>query len=187
MNKKKIGPNPLLMPMPVVIIGARVNDKPSFVMVTGCNVTLRKPLSFAVPLEKDTYVLEGIDKYGVFSINVPPSDLIEKVDNCSVFSGRDRVHSRVFNSFYGTLEGAPLVEECLVNHECKVEDIVDLSTHLLIIGEVIETHVDKHCLAYGALEIEKVAPVCMTYTLVSNQYRQLGRVLKVRRCPEGRG
>lgn len=36
MNKKKIGPNPLLMPMPVVIIGARVNDKPSFVMVTGC-------------------------------------------------------------------------------------------------------------------------------------------------------
>ena len=76
MNKKKIGPNPLLMPMPVVIIGARVNNKPSFVMVTGCNVTLRKPLSFAVPLEKDTYVLEGIDKYGVFSMNVPPSDLI---------------------------------------------------------------------------------------------------------------
>ena len=177
MDKERIGPKPLLLPMPVVIIGVTVNRKPSFIMATGCNVALLKPLAFTVALEKDQCILEGIDKHGLFSINVPSFDLIEKVDYCSIFSGRDKDQSKFFNIFYGTLEGAPLIDECPLNHECKAIHKLDLSSHLLVIGEVIETHVDKRCLAYGALNIEKVMPVFTTYTLVSKQYRQLGKVV----------
>ena len=177
MDKERIGPKPLLLPMPVVIVGVNVNSKPNFIMATGCNVALLKPLAFTVALEKDQYIMEGINKHGIFSINVPSIGLIEKVDYCSIFSGSDKAQSKFFNTFYGTLEGAPLIEECPLNHECKAINNLDLSSHLLVIGEVIETHVDKSCLAYGALNIEKVMPVFTTYTLVSKQYRQLGKVV----------
>ena len=177
MDKERIGPKPLLLPMPVVIVGVTVNRKPSFIMATGCNVALLKPLAFTVALEKDQCILEGINKQGIFSINVPSIGLIEKVDYCSISSGGDKDQSKFFNTFYGTLEGAPLIEECPLNHECKATHNLDLSTHLLVVGEVIETHVDKRCLAYGALNIEKVMPVFTTYTLVSKQYRQLGKVV----------
>ncbi|MFC2009233.1 flavin reductase family protein, partial [Chloroflexota bacterium] len=55
--------------------------------------------------------------------------------------------------------GAPMVEECPVNVECKIDQIVELGAHSLVIAFIVEVYVAEDCIVDGALEISKVDPL----------------------------
>ena len=53
----------------------------------------------------------------------------------------------------------PLIKECPVNLECVVREKLDLGSHRLFVGEVVETHVDESVLdANGNINFAKAAP-----------------------------
>ena len=52
----------------------------------------------------------------------------------------------------------PLIEQCPVNLECKVVQILDLGSHLLVVGKIEETHVSDECLTDGKPDIRKIQP-----------------------------
>jgi flavin reductase (DIM6/NTAB) family NADH-FMN oxidoreductase RutF len=56
------------------------------------------------------------------------------------------------------LKNAPLIEQCPVNLACKVEHILELGTHHLIIGQVMETHISDNCLTDGRPDMKKIQP-----------------------------
>jgi flavin reductase (DIM6/NTAB) family NADH-FMN oxidoreductase RutF len=56
------------------------------------------------------------------------------------------------------LKNAPLIEQCPVNLACKVEHILELGVHNLIIGQVIETHISENCLTDGKPDLKKIKP-----------------------------
>jgi flavin reductase (DIM6/NTAB) family NADH-FMN oxidoreductase RutF len=172
MGKKKLGPQRLLYPMPAVLVGTTINEKSNFMTVAWCAIAAHKPPAVSVALQKDRYTLEGIRKNGTFSVNVPSSNMIKQADFCGVYSGKEKDKSSIFKAFYGTLETAPLIEECPLNLECKVLHYLDLGSHTLVVGEIIETYLSEDCLTNGKVNPEKIDP--LIYAPGTMKYYRLG-------------
>ncbi len=175
MKKTKLGPDTLLYPMPAVLVGAMVEGKSNVMTAAWCGITASKPPALTVGLQKQRHTLKGIETHKVFSINVPSTDLVEKVDFCGIYSGRKRDKSDLFKVFYGALEHAPLLEECPVNLACRVIQTLDMGSHMLVVGEIVETHVSEACMSDGKPDPVKIDP--LIYTTGTQEYRRLGGVV----------
>jgi len=175
MEKSKLGPEPIIMPMPALIVGANVNEKPNFMVASWCGIAAFKPPAITVAMNKTRHTLKGIRETGTFSVNVPSCEIISHADYCGIYSGRKRDKSQIFKTFYGELKTAPLIEECPINLECKVLHSLDMKTHLLIVGEIVETYVSKDCLTEGKVNPEKIDPPI--YIRSTMKYHRLGKVL----------
>jgi flavin reductase (DIM6/NTAB) family NADH-FMN oxidoreductase RutF len=172
MKKTKLGPQTLLFPMPAALVGATVDGKPNFMTAAWCAIAAHEPPSIAVAINKVRYTLGGIREHGTFSINVPSSDLVKRVDFCGLYSGTDKDKTQVFTVFNGELKTAPLIHECPLNLECKVIHLLDLGSHILVIGEIKETFVAEECLIDGKADAQKIDP--LIFTTGTSMYYRLG-------------
>lgn len=175
MDKIKLGPETLLYPMPAILVGAKVNEKPNFMTVAWCGIAAYKPPAVSVALHKDRYTLKGIKENGTFSANVPSSDMVKKADFCGIHSGKNKDKSQIFKSFYGELKTAPLIEECPVNLECKAVHYLDLGSHTLVVGEIVEIYMNEGCLRDGKGDPGKIDP--LIYIPGTMQYHRLGEFI----------
>ena len=175
MEKIKFGPSTHLYPKPAVLVGALVNEKPNFMTASWCGIACQKPPAISVAIRKVRFTLKGINQNGTFSINIPCTKLVRKVDYCGIYSGKDKDKSQIFKYFYGTLKTAPLIDECPINFECKVIHSLDLGSHILVIGEIIETYIDKNRLSNEKPDAEKIDP--LIYASGAMQYHQMGEAI----------
>ncbi|OGO57705.1 MAG: NADPH-flavin oxidoreductase [Chloroflexi bacterium RBG_19FT_COMBO_47_15] len=178
MGKILMGPQTLLYPMPALLVGANVDDKPNFMAVGWGGIVNGEPPMISVALRHQRYTLKGIKQNMTFSVNVPSTDLVKETDYCGIISGAKVNKAEVcrFKVFYGKLDNAPLIEQCPVNLECKVVHILDLGSHSLVIGRVEETHVSDSCLTDGKPDVNKIKPLIYTPDPAS-QYQALGEVV----------
>lgn len=175
MEKTKLGPQTLLYPMPAVLVGARVNGTANFMTASWCGIAASAPPAVAVGLRQGRFTLAGIQATGTFSINVPSADMAKAVDYCGIYSGHKHDKSDLFRVDYGVLQSAPLVGECPVNLECQVLHVLDLKSHRLIVGEIIECYVRNDCLTDGKPDSAKINP--LMYITGSQQYCRLGEIV----------
>ena len=143
MSKVKFNKLPLVYPIPSVLIGTVINDKPNFATIGNCGIISVTPAVIYISMEKNHYTNKGIRENQVFSINIPSADLVDKVDYCGLVSGNNIDKSQVFKCFYESNNKIPLIEECPINMECKVTKIIEIYDMELFIGEIIETYVNQ--------------------------------------------
>ncbi|STB55457.1 flavin reductase family protein [Clostridium perfringens] len=143
MSKVKFNKLPLVYPIPSVLIGAIINDKPNFATIGNCGIISVNPAVIYISMEKNHYTNKGIRENQVFSINIPSADLVEKVDYCGLVSENNIDKSQIFKCFYESNDKIPLIEECPINMECKVTKIIEIYDMELFIGEIIETYVNQ--------------------------------------------
>jgi len=175
MEKKKLGPQTLLFPMPAVLVGATVDERANFMTAAWCGIAASKPPAVSVALQGVRHTLKGIIQKGTFSINVPSAALARQVDYCGIYSGAKRDKSELFNIFYGELKTAPLIRECPVNLECRVIHRLNLKSHEFVVGEIIETYVNEDCFTKEKPDPEKIDP--LIYTPGVMKYQRLGEVV----------
>ncbi len=173
MEKIKYGPESLIYPMPAVLIGAVVNNKPNFITIAWSGTVCSKPSMISVGIRPERYTLKGIMEHKVFSLNVPSVDNVKEVDYCGINSGNKTDKSEIFEVFYGENKNIPLIEEFPINMECRLVHTIELGTHILIIGEVIETHVSKDCIADDIIEAVKINPII--YSTKERNYYAIGK------------
>ncbi len=186
MGKVLMGPQTWVYPMPALLVGANVDDKPNFMTVAWCGIANGKPPMISVAIRHHRYTDRGIRQQMAFSINVPSTDLIKETDYCGIMSGSkvNKVEVCRFNVFYGRLN-TPLIEQCPINLECKVVHILDLGSHSLVIGRIEETHISDDCLTDGKPDISKIKPFIFV-TAPTAQYRAFGEVI-AKAFSSGRG
>lgn len=172
MTKRSFGPQTWLYPMPAVLVGVTVDEKPNFMTAAWCGMVASDPPTLVVGIRPARYTYKGIEEQKVFSINIPSADLVRKVDYCGIASGRKEDKARLFTVFYGTLQTAPLIEECPVNLECRVTHAVDVGSHMMYVGKIIETFVSEACLTKGNVDVRKVDP--LIFSIPDRAYWRLG-------------
>lgn len=74
-----------LYPMPMVLVGAVVEEKANFMAVGWVSRVNFKPPLFGIALGPH-HTNKGIDENSEFSINIPDISLIEKTDYCGLVS-----------------------------------------------------------------------------------------------------
>jgi flavin reductase (DIM6/NTAB) family NADH-FMN oxidoreductase RutF len=150
----------MIWPHPTVLVGANVDGKPDFAAVAWTGVAASNPAAVTIALQPHRYSLKGIYENRTFSVNVPSADLVKETDYCGLVSGADtdKVKDCKFKVFYGNLKTAPLIEQCPINLECEVAHILNLGSHTLVVGKVIETYLSEECLTDEHPDIAKVKP-----------------------------
>ncbi|MFC1962272.1 flavin reductase family protein [Chloroflexota bacterium] len=178
MAKMTMGPQTLMYPLPALLVGADVDDKPNFMAVAHAGIANSKPPMISVAIQHHRYTIIGIRQNLTFSVNVPSTNMARETDYCGITSGSkvDKVEVCGFKVFYGKLSNAPLIEQCPVNLECQVVHILDLGSHALVIGKIEETHVSENCLTDGKPDVNKINPLIYARDL-ARQYLDFGKVI----------
>jgi flavin reductase (DIM6/NTAB) family NADH-FMN oxidoreductase RutF len=154
-----MGPKTLMYPMPTVLLGANVGGKPNYMTAAWCGMACMAPPMISVAVNKVRHTLKGIEENRTFSINVPSTRDLVKTDYMGIASGARVDKSKVFESFYGKLKTAPMAKECPVSLECRLFDAMKCGSHDLVVGEIVETYVDKEAITGGTPDIRKVDPI----------------------------
>jgi flavin reductase (DIM6/NTAB) family NADH-FMN oxidoreductase RutF len=178
MGKVVLGPQTLIYPMPAMLVGADVSGKPNFMAVAWGGIACSDPPMISVAIRHARHTLKGIKQNQVFSVNIPSIEQVKETDYCGMVSGSriDKVEACRFKVFYGRLAIAPLIEQCPVNLECSVVQILNLGSHSLVLGRIEETHVSEDCLTKGKPDVDKIRP--LTYvTSPAARYQRLGDVV----------
>ncbi|MFC1963827.1 flavin reductase family protein, partial [Chloroflexota bacterium] len=100
------------------------------------------------------------------------------VDFCGITSGSrvDKIAACKFKVFYGKLGNAPLIEQCPVNLECIMVHVLDVGSHLLVVGKVEETHITENCFTDGKPDADKIKPIAFV-NAPEKRYHALGEVV----------
>ncbi len=155
--KNKLGAKNILFPMPTILVGANVGGRPNYITVAHCGIAAL--VHITISLRKGRFTSSGIKENGSFSVNIPSIEMVKETDYCGLVSGQNIDKGKLFQSFYGRLETAPMIQNCPINMECKLKQTVDFPTHEIFIGEVMETYCDEKYLKDGVVDLEKVQPI----------------------------
>lgn len=146
MNKIDFKGSVILNPVPVVLITSKNKAGKTNVFTVGWTGTINtKPPMLYISIRPERLSYEYIKETMEFVVNLPSSDLVKKVDYCGVRSGKknDKIAEMGFTLKDGLNISVPYIEECPVNIECKVTNIVPLGTHDMFIAEVVGSHVNE--------------------------------------------
>jgi flavin reductase (DIM6/NTAB) family NADH-FMN oxidoreductase RutF len=148
----------------VVIVGTESEDKkPNFLTCTWHSRVNQKPPQWGIAIDYRRYSLDWIKRNMTFSINYPGKELVKVTDYCGIYSGKEVDKGSLFTVFNGTLQGAPMIEECVVNIELEVKKIIELQSDCLIIGEIVNTYSDERYVVGNRLDSSKVDSFYLTY------------------------
>ncbi|WP_371803129.1 GyrI-like domain-containing protein [Candidatus Lokiarchaeum ossiferum] len=183
MNKRKIGRFHPLPVVPIVLVGAMVNGKPNFLTVGCVGAVNMKPPILMVSLNKSHYSLIGIKKNRTFSINIPSAENVIETDYCGLVSGKSYDKSKIFTTFYGDLQTAPMIEECPITCECKLLDTKEFAQDIAFFGEISQVYANEEVSRTKKIDLLKVNPIFLSG--FENLYRStaeshiLGRCYKI--------
>jgi flavin reductase (DIM6/NTAB) family NADH-FMN oxidoreductase RutF len=172
MEKVQIGNRAPPMAMPVCLVGANVKGKANFCAVAWFTILDDEPPMVLLVLGKDRATMDGIKENGSFSINIPSEFNVAAVDYCGINSGHDIDKSNVFGVSYGQLRTAPMANECPISAECRFARVIEFPGTDVVVGEVVQVHVDKTILIDGKVEMEGLKP--LLYSFPGGPYLSIG-------------
>ena len=168
MTKIELDPKPGRLPLlgayPVIMIGTQVDNVADFTTVAWTGVAASVPPSVTIALQHHRHSLKGVRHHMTFSVNIPGIDQVKETDYCGLASGArvDKTEDCGFDIFYGKLDSAPMIEQCPVNHACEVVQILNLGSHELIVGRIVESFASEDCLTKGRPDPAKIRPFMFT-------------------------
>lgn len=159
MKKRDFKGSVVLNPVPVVLISSRNNEGKDNVFTVGWvgTVCTRPPmLSISIRPERLSY--DYIKESMEFVVNIPHAGMTKEVDFCGVRSGKkiDKIKEMKFTMKECSNINAAYIEECPINIECKVKQIVSLGSHDMFISEVLSSHINEELIdEKGKIHFEK--------------------------------
>ena len=121
--KKNIGAQLALYPAPVIVVGAIVNDKPTWTLVAHAGTMAHSHLM--VSLVHAHYINQEIIESKKLSVNIVDEAWLKEADRMGVISGNKEDKSESFAYTIGE-NGALLIDDAKVSIECEVDGNYEL-------------------------------------------------------------
>ena len=168
--KEKLGAINALYPTPTTLVGATVNGKPNFITIAHIGIMTHNHISLG--MGKNHYTNVGIKENKTFSVCLPSENLVVETDFCGIMTGKNTNKAILFDVFYGELKTAPMIQQCRVCMECRLDRIIDFPTHDILIGEIVQTYADESVLSDKNVDVSKLKP--LLFDMNSKKYWSLG-------------
>jgi flavin reductase (DIM6/NTAB) family NADH-FMN oxidoreductase RutF len=174
--KVRLGAMALIYPIPIILAGAQVVGRPNYTTLGDCGIMGINPPLVYISLHRDHYTTQGVWENKTFSINIPATDMLVVTDYCGVVSGREVDKSVLFESFYGDLETAPMIQACPVNLECRVVHEFSIQHRQIFIGEVAQTYINQELVTEkdGRRAIADMTSLDPIIYALDNRYYRIG-------------
>jgi len=152
--------NQAVGPFPGMLVGAMVNDRPTYTTVGAGGCACLEPV-LCVSLKNTHYITDGIIKTDYFSVNIPSAALVQELDYCGIVSGKDVDKSTLFKNFFDDAGNAPMIEECSLNFLCKVCDKTEIRGFTMFFGDIVAVYANEDCLTNDNPDPIKIDPIIM--------------------------
>jgi flavin reductase (DIM6/NTAB) family NADH-FMN oxidoreductase RutF len=176
--KKSLGAKTLAYPSPAWLVGTYdAEGRPNIMTAAWAGVVASKPPCLGVSVQPPRHTHAAILQRRAFTISYPSSKLAVAVDYAGIVSGArtDKFESASLTPVKSELVDAPYVAECLVVAECRVIQTVELGSHTLFIGEILDIKVDEGLEGpWGGLDILKIDPLVFNS---GGEYHRIGEPL----------
>ncbi len=166
--------------LPISLIGTKLEGQINFMNCAWFTRVEVSPYLYGVSVQQQHFTHKAIKKNKVFSINIPSTTLIPKVDAVGMSSGREYDKSQVFEIFKGEIENAPMVKRSIVSFECELVNSVELvkssegfpRAHTLFIGQVKNIWANQSAVVDSNLSFDTLKPIFWTWA--PRKYWEIG-------------
>lgn len=174
--KKALGPSDRLYPMPTVLVLGGTMERADALAVAWIAIGGANPPTIVMAIRPTRRTLELIRETGEFTVNIPRASDAAIADYFGIVSGHD--HDKFAESGW-TLEpasvvSAPLVAECPYNLECRVLSETENGSHVLVVGEIVESHAEESILDASGTKVDVALLDPLIYIPGTREYRRLG-------------
>ena len=138
--KKNIGAQLALYPVPVIVVGAIVNDKPTWTLVAHAGTMAHSHLM--VSLVYAHYINQEIIESKKLSVNIVDEAWLKEADRMGVISGNKEDKSESFAYTIGE-NGALLIDDAKVSIECEVDGNYELENFDNFVCKIVATYAKK--------------------------------------------
>ncbi len=169
-------PTTALYPVPAVLVSCGLGERANIITLAWVGTLCSDPPLVGIGVRPSRHSHGLIQAAGEFVVNLPTAEQVRWVDHCGIVSGRDQDKWAAcsFSQAPPLEVGVPLIAQCPVNLECRVQQTLSLGSHDLFVGEVVAVHIDEAVLdERGRLDLVKAEP----FAYLGGQYRRVGELL----------
>ena len=169
-------PGTVLYPVPAVMVSCGTGERANIITLAWVGTLCSEPPLVGIGVRPSRYSHGLIQEVGEFVVNLPDAGQARWVDYCGMVSGRDEDKWAAcgFTPAPASEVQVPLIAECPVNVECRVQQVLSLGSHDLFIGQVVAVQMDEAVLdERGRLDFAKAKP----FAYLGGEYRQVGERL----------
>jgi len=177
--RKNLLPTPMLFPTPVVLVtSVDEAEKPNIITLAWVGVVNSEPPMIGLSIRPGRYSHDCVRRSKEFVVNLPSAEMVRKVDACGVLSGKetDKFAAMGWKPVPAQKVKPPLIDECPVQMECQVKEVISLGSHDLFLGEIVALHVKEEIQKEkGRIDITKALP--LVFCPGANEYWNLGKCI----------
>lgn len=159
MKKRDFKGSVVLNPVPVVLITSRNKEGKENVFTVGWTGTVcTRPPMLSISIRPERLSYDYIKESMEFVVNIPHAGMTKEVDFCGVRSGKklDKIKEMNFTMKECDNIDASYIEECPINIECRVKQIIPLGSHDMFIADVLSSHINEELIdEKGKIHFEK--------------------------------
>ena len=143
--KRELKKGAILAPVPAVKVSCGSEEKPNIITIGWCGITNTQPPKTYISVRPERYSYPLIKESGEFVINLVPKTLAKVADYCGMYTGRkvDKFKKCKLTPKKSLYVSAPMIEECPINIECKVTDIIPLGSHDMFLADIVGVSVNE--------------------------------------------
>jgi len=178
MAKATLSKKTTFFPMPAALVVSGHASEINIITIAWIGIVSATPPSVGISVRKSRHSYDLIQKTGEFTVNIPSASQMKETDYCGIVSGRDhhKFEDTSFTAVLGKQIQTPLIDECPLNMECKVTHQTEVGSHVHIIGEILETHIDEDKLIDGK-EVNVMAADPLVFCSGVREYWSVGKKL----------
>jgi flavin reductase (DIM6/NTAB) family NADH-FMN oxidoreductase RutF len=153
-------PGNLLAPVPAVLVscGGFGEWRANLITIAWTGSICSDPVMLSIAVRPERYSYEIIRKSREFAVNLPTGKQAKALDWCGMVSGRrfDKFAKTGLTPAPALGVKCPIVAECPINIECRVEKTLELGSHTLFLAEVAAVQVSAALVdPKGKLRLDK--------------------------------
>lgn len=147
MARINLPPSTALSPLPPALVSCGTMEKPNLITIAWTGILCSAPPKTYISVRPERYSYNIIKEHGEFVINLPSTAIAKEVDFCGIKSGRDidKIKETGLTLLPALYVAAPIVAQCPISLECKVDRIIPLGAHDMFIADIVGVSIDENC------------------------------------------
>lgn len=122
------------------VVGSKSGDKLNGYIANTVFQVTAEPAQLAISCSKDNYSSKLIEESGAFTISILQQEVAQNIISVMGYKSGQEINKFEGLNFIEGSKGAPILTDgCLAWFDCKVVQKLDVGSHILFIGSVIDS------------------------------------------------
>lgn len=187
-TKKSLGAGTVVPPCPVWVIGSYDADgNPNMMTASWVGICCSDPPSVTISLRESRHSYGNIIASKAFTVNIPSTGFAKETAFFGTVSGRDvdKIAATGLTPVKSELVNAPYLAEFPLVVECRLVKTVEIGTHTMLIGEIVDVKADEEILDEGDTPVPAKLESFLFFPGTGNFYSTGGSIGSIRDLQAG--